>query len=102
MGVLVLVLQINLIQIKHRLDFVKIKKIKFLKNISVFLKIAHVIDDTSGKNYRRKKGGTVLVSEQNLSTVRFFPSVKLSSDSNKHVMEKPYTLGSSFIVMKPA
>ena len=47
------VLLLKLIQIKHRLDFVKLKKVdfKFSFDIGVFLEIAHVIDDTSGKYY---------------------------------------------------
>ena len=54
MGVPVLVLLQKLIQNRHRLEFVKIKKsnLKLSKNIGVFLKNAHVTDDTFGKFYR--------------------------------------------------
>ena len=47
MGVPELVLLLKLIQNRHCLAFVKIKKIKFKFNF--FLKIAHAIDDTFGK-----------------------------------------------------
>ena len=52
MGVPVLVLLLNLFQNKHHLDFDKIKKkvnFKFSKNIGGFLKMAQVIDGTTGK-----------------------------------------------------
>ena len=61
MGVCVLVLLLKIIQNWHRLGFAR-KKIQ--KNIGVFLKIAHLIDDTSGKYHQWNKGGAVLVFEK--------------------------------------
>ena len=58
MGVQVLVLLLKLIQIWHRLDFVKIKNLRFKisKYIDVSLKIARVLDDTSVNITDEKKG----------------------------------------------
>ena len=50
MGVTVLVLSLKIVKIR-RLDFAKMKKVnfQFSESIGVFLKNAHVIDDTSEK-----------------------------------------------------
>ena len=51
MGISVLVLLLKIIASKHRLDFVKKKKVnfKFSKNIGISPKIVDVVDDTSEK-----------------------------------------------------
>ena len=52
-----LVLLLKIIEIRHRLDFVKIKKVnlKISKNIGIFLKIADAVDDNSEKNISDEK-----------------------------------------------
>ena len=55
MGTLVLVLLLKQIQIRYHLDFVGMKekiKFKFSRNIGVFPKDAHIVDDISGKYYQ--------------------------------------------------
>ena len=60
-----LVLLLELIQIRHRHDFVQIKKSKFQvkKNIGVFQRVTHVIDYLLEKISMKKRRVAVLIFE---------------------------------------